>query len=35
MIFGGIAAVSLFVAAINIINTMTMAIYGAPGRSAS
>ena len=27
MIFGGIAAVSLFVAAINIINTMTMAIY--------
>ena len=26
MIFGGIAAVSLFVAAINIINTMTMAI---------
>lgn len=27
MIFGGIAAVSLLVAAINIINTMTMAIY--------
>lgn len=27
MIFGGVAAVSLLVAAINIINTMTMAIY--------
>ena len=27
MIFGGIAAVSLLVAALNIINTMTMAIY--------
>ena len=27
MIFGGIAAVSLFVAAFSIINTMTMAIY--------
>ena len=27
MIFGGIAAVSLLVAAINLINTMTMAIY--------